>query len=511
MDPNHPLFSYVPGARGALALPPLALRSVTAKDGSTVYASSDTLFKGAIFGRDSLDVAEDLMTLRPNLARNILLTLGRLQGLTTNELNEEEPGKIIHEYRTVIVDKRPITDSQMRIFRELAAKWGGSDQELTYYGSIDATPHFLRALGMYSQTHGSDILDRQLIQRNGETTTMRQVAERAAAWLSGRLSTSRSGLIEYQRMNPEGLPNQVWKDSTEFYIHEDKSLANHDAPIASIEVQALGYDALMAAASFFPDKQAEFREAAQRLRDRTFDLLWQEDRHYFALGLDYDEAGSLRLIRTKTANPAALLDSGFFEELPGAEQERYVTALASTILSPDFLTDAGIRSRALSAAHLVDSSDYHGSHVSWPKETYDIAKGLRRQGMPLLARQLENRLLNLVLRTREYPEFVYVDEWGRVLAGRPSTRQHSNLITVAGHNTPERLQAWTVSAIMAIMGQRLGEKGRKKLKPDQQLWQAELEATLMARIPHVNRYFNPLKLAARYPAHRYRLTENNHS
>src|SRR3989338_7620504 len=60
--------------------PILALRTVVSKSDKGVYASSDRLFKGAVFGRDSLVVAEDLMTLRPQLAKRILLALAALQG-----------------------------------------------------------------------------------------------------------------------------------------------------------------------------------------------------------------------------------------------------------------------------------------------------------------------------------------------------------------------------------------------------------------------------------------------
>src|SRR3989338_5085067 len=92
-----------------ILLPPfLALRTVISKNGNGVYASSDRLFKGAIFGRDSLVVAEDLMTLRPQLAKNILITLAKLQGLEHRSANEEEPGKIIHEYRTKVVDGKKL-------------------------------------------------------------------------------------------------------------------------------------------------------------------------------------------------------------------------------------------------------------------------------------------------------------------------------------------------------------------------------------------------------------------
>jgi glycogen debranching enzyme len=443
MDPNlQRIFDYVIPARKALLLPDLALASVLSRDHTAVYASSDTLFRGAIFGRDSLEVVEDIMDFRPKLARRILNTIGSLQGLDTNSNNEEEPGKIIHEYRTTLVNDRPIGGAQLKIFHELSEKWGGSSTEMRYYGSIDATPHFLRALDSYCSRYGEEILDDEVTQHDGEVRTMREVANRASEWLVAKLAESKSLMLEYQRSNPHGIENQVWKDSAEFYVHEDGQWANHDKPIASIEVQGLVYDALIAAGRFDPTLAQEYKTTAHRLRDQTIDLLWQPERNYFALGTDYDADQELRVITTKTANPAALLDSGFFNQLPKATKQQYVRAITKAILSPDFLTDAGIRSRALSAASLVDHWDYHGSFVSWPKETYDIAKGFRRQGMPQLARQLENRLLNIVLKAQEYPEFVYVDEWGRVLSGGPTSKQHGEVIMVSGNNKPERMQAW---------------------------------------------------------------------
>src|SRR5690242_5674188 len=122
----------LPPVRRVLTLPSLALASVMVSDGSAVYASSDALYKGAIFGRDSLAVAEDLLLLKPGLVHNILLTLGRLQGVQTSAANEEEPGKIIHEYRTAIVDGKPIKARQQQIFDELSRKWGGDNSVLAY-------------------------------------------------------------------------------------------------------------------------------------------------------------------------------------------------------------------------------------------------------------------------------------------------------------------------------------------------------------------------------------------
>ncbi len=499
------LLKTLPNKRDVLFFPALALRSVTSKSGAGVYASSDTLFKGAIFGRDSLEVAEDLMDIKPKLVWNILTKLASLQGIEANSLNEEEPGKIIHEYRSVIVDGKHIDDASMSIFQDLSAKWGGNEQELAYYGSVDATPHFLRTLGFYSEKYGGVILDKKVTLRNGTSATVKEVALQAAEWVTERLSNSRSGLLEYRRVNPHGISNQVWKDSEEFYVHENSQMANHNAPVSSIEVQGLAYDGLMAAARFFPEKEVEFRGIAERLRDTTIKLLWQKDRQNFALGTDYDDKGRLRTINTLTANPAVLLDTGFFEGLDSGSQQKYISSLTESILSADFLTDAGIRSRALTASHLVEFWDYHGSYVSWPKETYDIAKGMRRQGLHELGAQLENRIINVILKNREYPEFVYVDHHGRVMASSPSPHTHGELTIVDSTNKPESIQAWTVSAVYAILTKRLSGKFQRAKKPPKEEWKRELQKTVLARMPIVDWYINPFALSARYPTYRYRL------
>jgi glycogen debranching enzyme len=488
-----------------VVLPAVALRSVTSKSGKGVYASSDTLFKGAIFGRDSLEVAEDLLSSKPKLVHSIILTLTRLQGLHKNDESEEEPGKIVHEYRTIKVDGKQIKGKSLEIFNVLSEKWGGDDNEMAYYGSVDATPHYIRVLAAYCEKYGRKILNETVTGRDGGRVTIRESAQAASDWLMQKLAVSKSGLIEYHRVNPYGIPNQVWKDSEEFYVHEDGQNANHQKPIASIEVQALAYDALIAAGSFNHDKKDEYERAAKKLRDKTISLLWQPERNYFALGLDFDDQDKVRIIQTKTANPAALLDSKFFDDLPNEDKQMYITAIVETILGPDFITDAGIRSRSLSAASLVQFWDYHGSFVSWPKETYDIAKGLRRQGFKSLARQLENRLLNIYLKNRRYPEFVYVDELGRVLSVASGSHRHGELIIVQSSNNPERVQAWTVSAIISIMDTHLIEKIKLPVKKRIPAWQLPIEKKLLSRIPKVDLYVNPFSLSARYPTYRYQL------
>jgi len=483
----------------------LALRSVTSKTGKGVYASSDTLFRGAVFGRDSLEVAEDLIRLKPRLVRHILTTLANLQGLHSSDVSEEEHGKIVHEYRTRIVDGKQLDSVSKHIFEQLSSRWGGNQDELAYYGSIDATPHFIRVVGRYCHLYGDAFLNQSVKRRDGRVELMRDSLILAIDWLMDKLADSSSGLLEYRARNPEGIENQVWKDSREFYVHQNGELANHAQPIASIEVQGLAYDALKQAARFFPERQEEFCARAERLRDRTLALLWREESNYFALGIDHTDDSTIRPIETQTANPAALLDTTFFDELPPEQQQIYIQGITRNIMGADFLTDAGIRSRSLSENRLIKFWDYHGSFTSWPKETYDIAKGLRRQGFPKLARELENRLLNVMKVSRGYPEFVYVDFRGRVLAGPPRRLKHGRLSVVNSTNKPETVQAWTVSAILAITYGKPPLIGASVSK--QTDWQQDLEQEILAHIPHVPALRNAKALAARYPDYPYQLQD----
>jgi glycogen debranching enzyme len=486
-----------------LITPTLALRSVTSKTGLGVYASSDTLFKGAVFGRDSLVVAEDLMTLRPALVKRILLTMVKLQGAAHRNANEEEPGKIVHEYRSMRVDGKPLKGKQKEIFEDLSQRWGGEGSRLVYYGSIDSTPLFIKVLCEYCGFYGPKILQQKVMRRNGQITTVMAAIDEALDWLEDKLAKSKSGLLEYHARSNEGIKNQAWKDSNEFYVHQNGRSVNHSRPISSIEVQGLAYDALTDAAGLLPDRADTLRRRAHVLRDRSIELLWQPSKSYFALGTDYDQRNRLRIIKTTTANPASLLNSGLFDELPERDRKKYIGNIVRNIMGTDFLTDAGIRSRALSEADLIPFWDYHGSYVSWPKESYDIAKGLRRQGFPELSKQIENRLLNVVRKSRGYPEFLYVDPRGRVLGSSSKAHRHTHALQVISTNVPENIQAWTVSAIFAITANR--RPGIRLGAYKQAAWQSEVEKEVLAYIPKVARFKTSHSLNARYPDYPYEL------
>lgn len=485
-----------------LKTPSLALRSVISKDGLGVYASSDTLFKGAVFGRDSIEVAEDLLLVRPRLVRRIILTLASLQGQENNKAREEEAGKIIHEYRRAVVDGKKIKGTPKQIFEQLGKVWGGNEDELRYYGSVDATPHFVRLVGEYCNEYGEEILSRKIYLKNGEPVSLLTVVRNAINWLIQHLDNSKSGFVEYKRFNPRGIENQVWKDSKEFYVHENGLMANHSKPISSIEVQALAYDALIAGAILFRDIEQELICRAEKLQNHILQTLWLHKHNYFALGTDFDYKNRRRIIKTKTANPAALLDSKIFELLPDETKETYVSAIVREIMGTEFLTDAGIRSRALSEARLIPFWDYHGSYTSWPKETYTIARGLRKQRMFKLAEQLENRLLNVMKVLGSYPEFIYVDARGRILGTMLAARQHGEITLVDSRIKPEKIQAWTVSAYLAISAVKLEYPWGKR---SQEQWQKNLEKEVLGAIPIVPRFKSGRELRARYPSYPYEL------
>ena len=165
--------------------------------------------------------------------------------------------------------------------------------------------------------------ERAVYRHDGSEASLLQILVDALDWLEKKLADSKSGLIEYHAHNDEGIKNQVWKDSKEFYVHENGRYVNHSRPVASIEVQGLAYDALMVSAELFGQRSQELKNKARKLRDRTIELLWLPHRNYFGLGVDYDQEGDLRIIETQTANPASLLNCGFFNDLAKDVKEKY--------------------------------------------------------------------------------------------------------------------------------------------------------------------------------------------
>jgi glycogen debranching enzyme len=448
--------------------------------------------------------------MRPDIARAVILRLAALQGTVTDPWSEEEPGKIHHEYRALVLDGRPVDEEARSILHGLARQWHlvPEDEiedltELTYYGTVDATPLYVRLVSCYCAWMGRDILDEKYTprrwQEGEERATIRESARRAVEWIARSVDRSDLGLLEFQRTNPYGHRFQAWKDGATSYLHADGTFANYNGPIASIEVQGLAYDALTAAPDLLADTSTEERARwtalADRIRDTVMDRFWMPEERYFAMALDRDpQTGEVRQVRTLTSNPGALLDSGLFDRLPSHVRRRAITAIVGRIYSDEFLTPAGVRCTSLVHRDLLDYAAYQSSHTVWHKETYDIAKGLRRQGFAGLAADLEIRLLNAINLTGGATEFLYVMSDGRVDLN-PFDTAPAGAEQIFGTNVPENDQAWSIAAALAIKWRR----GHGVQDAPATGWQRALEEETMRAIPPVPllRTFEEIEAARR--------------
>ncbi len=363
-----------------------------------VQASGDDLYRGAIFGRDSLRVALDLLPWFPELAETVIFSLAHYQSAGADTVADSYgPGQIPHEIRTRFIGPRKAGPRQEVILQELESKWGGSESLLVYYGSVDATPQFVRLLTAYCRLHGSAILGETLRRVDGIEWTVRDSLLAAMKWLEREIGQNDQPLLGFQRTNTiYGHRWQILQDGTTSIIHTDGHIANADARIETIGLQGLAYDALVEAAALFahdaPESAARWKALAAGLQAATLDLFWMEDERCLAMGLDRDPAtGARRQVRTLSAMPTELLETGIFDGLPEGDRAHYVSGIVRMAHGPDFLTAAGIRSRGLRhldlfalsrlprCAHLLGG---HQQHVRRRAGSPGIAGARQRHRQP---------------------------------------------------------------------------------------------------------------------------------
>jgi glycogen debranching enzyme len=307
-----------------------------------------------LFGRDSLTVAAFVLNQYPLLARTTLKKLAELQGIKLEPASEEEVGKIIHEYRGP-------TDP---IAQELTVRRGWA---WPYYGTIDATPRFISLLAAYTRLHDKNFLDESYRGKDGEEKTMFDAAFAAIKWLKEKISNNKEGLLESLRLNKVGgNAIQSWKDSVDSHHRKDGSLASLDQGIASIEVQGLGYDALLDAIEIlkphleYQKEISELANLAVSLKACVLEKFWIEDKEgsYFALGSDRDKNGSLRLLDVKTSNMGHLLSSRILDD---SSVQPKIESMVKTLLSSSMRTKFGIRTLAEGEKRYRPNSYHNGS------------------------------------------------------------------------------------------------------------------------------------------------------
>ena len=140
--------------------------------------------------------------------------LAEQQGRHDDPFRDEEPGKIIHEFRF----------GEMTAFEERPHS--------PYFGAADGTPLFLILMDEYERWTGDSSLVREL-----------EVEARAALnWIDEYGDRNGDGYVDYNRRNTEtGLENQCWKDSPNSILFANGE--NSRLPRALCEIQGYVYDA----------------------------------------------------------------------------------------------------------------------------------------------------------------------------------------------------------------------------------------------------------------------------
>ncbi|ACS34070.1 MGH1-like glycoside hydrolase domain-containing protein [Thermococcus gammatolerans] len=307
------------------------------------------------FGRDAIIASLFLLPYYPEYAAGTLRLFGRLQGKRTNPKNEEEPGKIPHEFR----------------LGELAQS--GKVPFAPYYGTVDATPLYVALAGEYLRWTG----DRKLIEE------LRPNLTAAVEWILKKLD---DGYITYV---PGILGNKGWKDSRDGIIDEEGKIPK--PPIALVEVQGYTYWALKLAGelSLTDLDEKTLLAEAEKLKKRFNRDFWLGS--YYALALD----GEGRPLRVVSSNMGHLLLTGIAEH----EEE-----LAERLFRPDMFSRYGIRT--LSAKEKAyNPFSYHRGSV-WPHDNALIALGLARIGRTDMAKALMDAVFDAakLLPERELPE-----------------------------------------------------------------------------------------------------------
>jgi glycogen debranching enzyme len=301
-----------------------------------------------------------LLPLDRQLALGTLQTLADRQGTRVEPTTEEQPGRILHEVR----------------FGPQATLWLGGRN--VYYGSVDATPLFVMLVGELRRW-GTSLVDLAPLVTH---------VDRALEWITHFGDRDGDGFVEYQRLTPQGLEHQGWKDSFDAVTFADGRPAR--TPIALAEVQGYVYGAYRARSALARDAGDEatargWDDAAEALRHRFNEAFWLPDKGYFAVGLDADK----QPIDALASNMGHCLWTGIVDEDKAGP-------VAERLMSPELFTGWGVRTLATSAA-AYNPMSYHNGSV-WPHDNAIVAAGLARYGFTAEAARIAEAQLEVAER-----------------------------------------------------------------------------------------------------------------
>ncbi len=367
-----------------------------------VYASADPVAAGdpgrfhALFGRDSLITALQVLPDRPEIAAATLRALAERQGRIIDPEIEEQPGRILHE-------DRPVATQWL-----VDLGWPVRDGAMRYYGTSDATSWFLVVLGA---TRDDALADELAPARAA-----------AAGWLESALDEG-EGLVRCgPRTFPGGLAQEGWRDALDSatdehgggIVREDGSMPT--GPLADADSQAVAVAALDALSRLDPAGADRWAARASALRHRIEESFLPDVMALEAADRPVPGAGSQLgwLLWAGALSPAA------------------TRSAAERLAQPDVLTAYGARTLASSHPAFL-TEGYHRGAV-WPFDNWICWGGLRAAGYDEAAEQVRQGVRRAVATLGNFPELYAVTPDGELRD-----------IAIAN-----RVQAWTVGAMLAF-------------------------------------------------------------
>ncbi|WP_345639171.1 amylo-alpha-1,6-glucosidase, partial [Rugosimonospora acidiphila] len=173
----------------------------------------------SLFGRDSIFTSLQALPFAPDLAAFTIQVLGSGQGVRLDDFREEEPGKILREFRY----------GELTAFEERPHS--------PYFGAADLPALFVVLLDEYERW-------------TGDSSTVRYMepeVRTALDWIDSYADLMGNGYVYYRRRNEQtGLENQCWKESPDSISYRDGRIP--PAPRATCELQGYAYDAKRRAA-----------------------------------------------------------------------------------------------------------------------------------------------------------------------------------------------------------------------------------------------------------------------